>query len=150
MKTILEGRAHLSANFEKGTICPCCSQFVKVYKYKLYANSIKALIELSHLGPGFHHISKYAEATKHRPRAAHFADLRHWGFIRKSMEPVDGKKSSGFWEITLEGHKFIYGKTTAKERVRIFNNNLFGFEGEEISVLQALGNKFNYDELMKH
>ena len=36
-----------------------------------------------------------------------------------------------------------------KERFLTFNNNCQGFEGNEIGIVDALGKKFNYAQLME-
>ena len=57
-------------------------------------------------------------------------------------------KSSGLWKITDLGKKFVNKQLTVCEKVRLFNNKAWGFEGGQIDIVQALGNKFNYTDLM--
>jgi len=147
-QTIGEAKAFLRANFNKGAVCPCCTQYVKLYMYKLYDTSARALILLSKMGDGFHHIKDYAEASTNRPRAAHFAELRFWDFIEKSDEKAEGKKASGYWAITNEGRAFVQGMVDARHKVLIFNNHFYGFVGRKVSIHEALGAKFDYEDLM--
>ena len=79
-----------------------------------------------------------------------YAKLRFWGLLQSSSdEPEEDKKSSGFWKITDKGKKFVENSITIKEKAYLFNNKCYGFTGEEINIVQALGNKFSYSELMQ-
>jgi hypothetical protein len=60
----------------------------------------------------------------------------------------DGSKRNGYYRITGRGLMFAEGKLKVHSRFMIFNNTFQGFKGEEIDVKNALGSKFNYDELM--
>lgn len=78
-----------------------------------------------------------------------YAKLRFWGLVQPSSdEPTDEKKASGFWRITEEGKRFVENKIKVKEKAFLFNNKCYGFNGKEINIIEALGNKFNYSELM--
>lgn len=155
-ETLQEAQAYIASKFNEGTTCPCCNQYIKLYRYKLYDTSAMALIKLYNLtkitGREDHHVSQYAEKSPDHPRASHFAELRHWGLITKidleqSQDP-ERKKSSGFWAITEKGKAFVEGSIKVPEMIKMFNNEFFGFEGENISIQDALKNKFSYDELM--
>lgn len=149
--TIQDAKDYLRAKWEKGTPCPACGQRVQLYDYKLYATSARALIELYKLGDGYHHVSDFAEADGDRPRAPHFAELRFWQLITaKSTNENPKKKSSGFWAISERGKAFVKGEITLPSRILIFNNKFQGFsdKSEEITIGNALGNEFDYEDLM--
>ena len=46
METIKEAKEHLRNNFEEGIDCPCCGQFVKLYKRKLNSGMAATLIRI--------------------------------------------------------------------------------------------------------
>ena len=151
-ETHQEAKDYLRKNFEKGCKCPTCGQRVQLYNYKLFASSAFALIRLSKLGAEWHHIKDFAEATDNTPRAPHFAELRFW----KMVEPMPlnsdpKKKASGFWRITQEGRLFVAGMLEVQSRILVYNNNFVGFakNAEIINIKDALGNEFNYEELIK-
>lgn len=90
--TIEEAKQLLKDNWEKGIECPCCTQFVKLYKRPLYS----------------------AQA---------------YSLIRK-------------------GTDFVEASVTVKSHIRIYDGSFYGLIGKEISIKDALGKKFNYEELM--
>lgn len=149
---LLEQYPELASLLAKnGTICPCCGQVVKMYTYKMYALSSLALIRLyqkTNKKNKPYHISEISESDGVTPRASHFAELRHWGLIvpEKNVDPK--KKSSGYWRITDKGKQFVEQGLKIPEKIKMYNNTFFGFEGEEIDIMQSLGNDFNYYELM--
>lgn len=152
MDTIQEAKAFLRANFNEGVKCPCCAQQVKLYKYNLFSTSASALIRLYRLtmttGKDYHHVRDFAEATKKYPRASHFADLRHWGLVEAMDKKTSTENSSGMWRMTEHGIRFVQGRDTVKKKVTMYNNMFYGLEGEPITIHNALGNKFDYDEIM--
>lgn len=136
-----------------GTQCPCCTQHAQIYTYRLYATSAMALIKLYNLDKfndaGEFHVKDFAEATGLHPRASHFAELRFWELVQKSDRKADKtQKSSGYWSITDKGKAFVEGRIKVKESIRIFNNDFYGFSGDPITIEQALGNKFDYQQAM--
>lgn len=150
-KTHKEAKQYLRANFEKGCKCPTCGQRVQLYNYKLFASSAFALIRLSRLSDDWQHIKDFAEATDKTPRAPHFAELRFWGMVEPMPTNEDPKKkASGFWRITPKGRLFVAGLSEVQSRILVYNNNFVGFaaNAELITIKQALGNEFNYEELM--
>lgn len=149
--TIKDAKKFLRENYYDGCECPACGQHVQLYDYKLFATSAVALMRLYNLGDGFHHISKFAEANDNYGRAPHFAELRFWGLVEKMPNDDPNKKSSGFWRITDKGKQFADGIIKVQSRILVYNNTFQGFsdKSEEIDIKQALGNKFDYSELMQ-
>lgn len=150
--TIQEARDFVRENFAKGSTCPCCGQRVQKYRYPLFASSAYALIRLYRInkavgGPA--HISQFAEQSDENIRAPHFAELRFWGLVKPAENVPSDKKASGFWEITELGIKFVEGLATVPKYVNVFNNKFLGHEGAEVGIRQCLGNKFDYEALMK-
>lgn len=148
--TLKEARKHLLASGRQGAVCPCCSQFVKLYKRKFNTVMARGLISLYHLSDGkthFHHVS--AIMTKISPTGSNdFHKLRYYDFIREQVNSDPKKKTFGYWRITQKGIDFVMNKSTVKEYMLIYNTKLKGMEGEEIDIKKALGNKFNYSQLM--
>lgn len=152
--TLEEAKQLLRDNWEKGIECPCCTQFVKAYKNPLFAASAFALIRLyqyqnNHPDEEWMHVKDFAEASSNTPRAGHFAELRFWGLIEeKPNEDDPTKRTIGFWRITPRGRDFVEQKIRVFSHGRMFNGKNYGFTGEHITISEALGNKFNYEELM--
>lgn len=147
-----DARKYLKENFDDGSDCPCCGQFVKKYRYNLFATSAVALIDLYKLtkkyGHNFYHVKEFAEARQGKARASHFAELRYWRLVIPMNSKTAITNSSGMWQITNEGIKFVRNQYYVPKCVLVFNNKFRGFEGEKIDIREALGNKFNYSELM--
>ncbi len=62
--TMEEAKQLLKDNWEKGIDCPCCTQFVKLYKRPLYSAQAYSLIRLYKLCQDdytYHHISKISQ-----------------------------------------------------------------------------------------
>lgn len=150
--TLGEVRAGMRPLVDKGHPCPCCTQLVKVYRRTMTAVATRALIAL-YLEAGF----EYAHMpTVMRKRVADSAGqggistLAHnWGL----MEPMpgqrdDGSNRMGWWRITDLGHRFVLGQATVPKYARTFNGRCLGLVGEPVTVMDALGKKFNYAELM--
>lgn len=136
----------LHANLRDGINCPCCGRFAKVYRRKINASMARALILLHH-ADGWVHLFSYL--TERGCQHSDAALLRHWGFIEaRGDERADGNPHSGVYRITLEGTDFAYGNTAAPRYVLLYNDTVQGFSDEETDVWEALGDKFNYRELM--
>lgn len=147
--TISEAKTYLRANFEEGLECPCCGQFVKLYKRRITSAQAIALIRFYNktleTGIEWHHVTEFGEAAF---RGGDFAKLRYWGLIEESFNHDGSKKNSGYWKITQRGIRFITGQRNITKYIHIYNDVVRGHSEEEVSIYQALGNKFNYEELI--
>jgi hypothetical protein len=145
----------LKKSLDRGTTCPCCKQFAKRYSRKF--NSIMAcwLIAFyrAHLAwpeNDYLHVDDVSRFLHSNVsiRSGDYAKARFWGLLEPSGERSEGKKTSGLWRLTDEGRKFVRGSTTIQRRAIVFNNAGQGFEGKEINIGEALGDRFDYEELM--
>jgi hypothetical protein len=135
----------------KGYFCQCCGSYVKLYRRTFNCNMALALIALyRHTKGEFVKVEDFL--TKHNyQRCGDFSYLRHYGFIEPLKEKrEDSSQRNGFYRITGIGRLFCEGKEVAKEKFLIQNNKLLGFEGEDITIIDALGTKFNYSILMSN
>ena len=142
-KTIQDAKDFLKKNAEEGTICPCCNQTVKVYKVKLTSSMAMMLIGFYKKGEVWVHAIKEL-----KPVNGDYAKLRHWGLLEKKIENDTENKASGYWRITHKGVQFIKGYVTVSEKIRLYNNKFYGYTGKHITLKEALGNKFKFEELM--
>lgn len=153
METIIEAKNHLRENFEKGCTCPACGQFVKLYKRKFNSGLAVFLINIFKMKSltGRNSFSS-EEIRKHSGdllRGTDYGIVRFWNVA----EPVDAntsekKKQNWNWSITERGELFVRGIQSIESHVFIYNNRLDGSSNEQINIFQALGNKFDYKELM--
>jgi hypothetical protein len=154
-KTLAEARAYVKKNVSKGVKCPCCTQYVKLYKRKLNSSMAYGLILISQNRNGvdtsqWFHLEKYMKPLPIPPSIrSDLPGLKNWGLI----EPMDGKRedgnpSAGFYRITNKGRLFVEQKMMVPEYVLLFNKKKVADGGAEIDISIALDNKFNYQELM--
>ena len=148
METIKEAKQHLRANFKhKGTNCPCCGQFVKLYKRKLGSVMARTLIQLYKMDKEFNHVREIVKGIS-ETGTNDFSKLAYWGLIDEMSNDSLAKRTSGFWRITPKGRQFVERKITVNQYALIYNRLCEGFSVETINISEALGKKFNYNELM--
>lgn len=148
--TLKAAKQHLRNNFNKGTDCPCCGQFVKLYKRKLNSGMAYALLNIyRHHRQDQVNVKDFLRINK-LPNNHDWTLLKYW----KILEEVEGdipeeKKSNGIWKITDFGVEFLFGRVKVPSHVHLFNNKYQGHSDKEITIKEAFGNKFNYTELMQ-
>ncbi len=161
MKTFLaidgslkEARLFLKENWEEGAKCPCCSQLVKLYYRNLNSGMALGLITLYKIAPEGNFIHVPTEFTKRKINNSNteLSKLSYWGLIEEMPQQENSEsKTSGHWKITPNGISFVLGKIKLPKYVKVYNGKVLGFgEGETITITEALGNKFNYAELMRN
>lgn len=130
--------------------CPCCGHQSIVYRRSLNSNMALSLLVLLKSGnTGWVHMEELLR-NKDYKRCGDFSYLVHYRFIEKLKEKrEDGSSRNGLYKITSSGIMWAEGKTTAKEKFIMSNGKHIGFEGEFITIKEALGKRFNYSELMQ-
>jgi len=142
-------------NVKKHVRCPCCRQRARMYERKIHSSAAGVLVLLAAgTQPGeFVHVGAFIAGHPHlspRARAAirgDYAKLSYWGFIEDS-HPAQ-KPRRGYWRITLAGRQFARGETKAPRAVMIYNERVYGHTTATVTINQALGSKFNYEELVR-
>jgi len=150
-RTLPELKAYLRRNFNEGVRCPCCEQFVKIYKRRINCQMAKSLIDLYFM-PGARNGKWYHRVDFKDDRFAgggDFAKLRYWNLVEEkpNLEDVD-KKCSGMWKITKDGMDFVVGRLQVPKYVHVYNTKVYDKSGDMIGITTALGTKFSYRELM--
>jgi len=79
------------------------------------------------------------------------AKLAMWKLIEsKPRDDNDTtRRTSGRWRPTREGFAFVYGRIRISRYALVYNAKLLGYDGHEVSIKDALGDRFNYTELMQ-
>lgn len=141
----------VKAGLDEGTTCPCCDQFAKRYRRPLNSGAARWLISLVLLCEG-HAWAHTSDVIKGLTGVLSGTDattlLPHWDLIEAKPNDDSKKRTSGFWRPTDKGVDFVLGRITVQKTVVRYNNVREGFEGDEITIQDALGDKFNYSELM--
>lgn len=140
---------------------PCCNQFVKLYK-RLFNKSMAYVLLLMEcyfrgdaVEEGLHVPSYIAEMVSDHPRRAvvvrgDWAKLKFWGLIEEKPEVrADGSSRVGYWKLTALGREFVKRQVKVPLHVYIYNGEaLSRTVDEQITIDDALGTEFNYDEIM--
>ena len=141
--------ALFTENKRVGFKCQCCHQFVKQYARHFNSSMAIALLTLhKHKDKGFVHLERLMAENGFK-RCGDASYLRYYHLIEPYIAlRNDGSKRNGHYRITPLGTMFCENQVKVQERFLTFNNACQGFEGKEISIIQALGKKFNYDSIM--
>lgn len=141
-----EVRTYLQVEAYDGVRCPACTQMVKVYRRKLNSNMANVLIRFwcrygRCWGYGL-------DATN--DRTGDLAKCRYWGLIVEERERRPDGGRSGWWQITELGEAFIRQLARVPRYALIFDGSLLRLDVADgyTNVTDALGDKFNYNELM--
>lgn len=144
--TIAAGKAWLRSVLEKGAACPLCGQHAKLYKRKINAGMAHALIVMwLHADTEWFYLPSITSRWQGRDEAG----LRYWGLIEESTEKRDDGGRAGWWRVTDKGIAFLKNQLNVPTYALVYNGRGFGFEGDAVSIRDALGTKFNYEDLMR-
>jgi hypothetical protein len=160
--TLKELREQLSADLKAGKIvtCACCEQKCKVYKRTITRTmAIALLLFTRYTRPGepFHLPTLLSDPPGDLPatlRAGfHGGDpvkLKYWGMIESASKEKrpDGSKRNGWYVVTPFGRSFARGEVFAKKHVRTYNERVLRMEEPLIKISTALGEGFDFNELM--
>ena len=153
LDTLARAKQYVDDNIHEGVICPCCGQTAHLYRRALNAGMARALILLHRACPD----APYDQQWLYKPdvlrgvgaAARDESLLRFWGLLEDSQERrADGGKA-GWWRVTNDGHSFARGNLRVPRYVTVYNGQSHGLEGPDIDVRDALGHRFNYDDLMR-
>jgi hypothetical protein len=151
-----------SVRAKQGARCPCCKQYVKIYKRPLGAPMARWLIWLVRTWQHKFHLKNLKTANNDAwidirlapVRGGDYAKLLHWGLIEHKLDVVKkdngakDTKDSGYWRPTFKGIDFVKGALKVPSHVYLYDNIKIGEEERLITIMEALGKKFSYEELM--
>ena len=150
LKTIEEAKLFLRGNYKKGVKCPCCDQYVKLYKRSLNSGLATVLILLytNHFRQ-WTNVKKFLKDNSYQ-NSHDWTILRYWGLLEEMPKDYKNKKlkTSGFWRVTDKGYKFLNLDIKVKQYVQIYNKKFYGFVGDKINIIDAFNNEFMYEKLM--
>jgi hypothetical protein len=140
-----EARTLLRDLVYEGHRCPCCTQFAKVYQRKIHSTMAASLITVVRAaGEDWVHVPSLFP----RNRAADVPKLRWWGLLVERDATREDGGHVGTWRVTPDGVAWVAERMTVPKYVRVYDNRVLGFLGEPVSIRDALGTRFRYDELM--
>src|SRR4029078_7026903 len=132
--TLLDAKKWLRGRFGKGASCPCCNQFVKLYKRKLDTSMAYVLLLMECYFRGdqaaeWLHVPSYiSEMVADNPRRAvairggDWAKMKLWGLIEEKPDlREDGSSRVGFWKLTPLGKQFAAKQVKVHSHVFVYN-----------------------------
>lgn len=161
--TLEDAKKWLRARFSKGATCPCCNQFVKLYRRPMNKSMAFVLLLIARYYRRYDvrqdewlHVPSYiAEVVASNPRRAaavrgDWAKLKLWGLIEEKPETrEDGSPRVGCWRLTQLGRQFVNREVKVPSHVYIYNGAALPFAVEEqVTIDDALTTEFRYDEIM--
>ena len=136
-----------------GVLCPCCDQRAKVYLRPLHRSMARSLIRLYRYwainGPeAWVNISQF---LSYNVSVGDAPKLMHFGLIepRRGETLEDGNPNVGLYRSTELGWRFLRGEVTVPRAVAMYNAEMLFATDERITLEEALGEPFNYSELMQ-
>jgi hypothetical protein len=147
-----ELRRNHTAGLKDGIECALCGRFDKIYRRPLNSGMAWALIALYKLDKkkaGWHHLLDEVPGLK----GGDYGKLAEWGMIQGRDEAKeDGNPENGFYRITAKGQFFVQGKLRVPKYRYFYHDRLWpvdeGENSETVSIQDALGKHFDYNELM--
>jgi len=138
-----------------GEKCTTCGQRVKVYKRTIYGAMAYLLIDLiwrqSDIGEDWTHVGAIHMPNGRDAGAAGgaFSLLRLWNLIEQKTNEKTEKRCSGLWRPTSKGVDFCSKRIKVTKYCHVYDNKIMGWSGPQVNVVDCLGEKFNYAELMR-
>lgn len=143
--TLATVRAWLRQHAEAGVECPACFQHVKIYRRKVNAGMARSLIAMYTVGG----LDWVHVPTQIGARSREEGKLAYWGLVEeeKAKRPDGGR--AGYWRVTVRGEAFVRCRLSIPKYCQVYNGKVLGFDlSEVINIKDALGDKFDYTELM--
>ena len=127
-----------------GGHCPVCNRFTKIYRRQITSSMARFLIDFwhEHKDFEFHHVGRNYR------KCGDYAKLSYWGLIIARGDDGELAKASGYWRMSQRGYDFIHLKTTVSKYVRVYDGQVLGYEGDKITIKEAIHEKFDYGKLM--
>jgi hypothetical protein len=148
--SVRQARDAFEAELGKGTECPCCGRFGKEYRRKLNSGMALTLIRIyKSQQREWIHVKEYLRMHEYK-NSHDWTLLKYWGLLEpKIAQRDDGSDRNGFHRITQKGIDFVEAKINVQSHIFLYNSGFLGFSGNMVSIRDALGRHFNYDELME-
>jgi len=132
--------------------CPVCEKFCTKYERKLNSQMAIFLIKLVRRwerGGGWIDVKDLLHSTAGGKNSSDGTYLVQWDMIEAKASPNDPQhKESGIWRPTPHGVNFARNRVRAPRSVHLYNNHRLAYSPLTVNIVEALGEKFDYVELM--
>ena len=136
--SLAAARSWLRERLPVGTRCPCCGQFAKVYRRKLNSGLAHALVAM-YRAAGTGWMDTVRSPSVH---SRHVGMLQYWGLVEQARE------RNGVWRVTELGERFARREAEVPGYAVVYDGTLIRLDGNPVLITDALGDKFDYAELM--
>lgn len=131
--------------------CPCCGRYAQVYRRRIHHSVARQLGDMMALGGGRER--RFVHASILIPHGntgtGDIGKAAYWGLIEKMKHVSGQQKSSGYWRLTGHGVDFVEGRVKIMAVALVFDDEVIGFDGKEVSFLECLDVKFDYTKNME-
>lgn len=142
--TLAQAIAYVLSHRTEGVRCPCCGQMAKVYRRSINSGMARSLIAMYRAGgKEFIHVPTVLDA-----RSREEGKLRYWNLVEEQLAARPDGGRAGYWRVTDLGERFVLNRTYVQKYALVYDGTCFGVTGSPVNIREALGNKFNYRELM--
>lgn len=146
-----EVRAWIDANIKEGVVCPLTGRTIKMWSQALDMNMAKSLIRLHKVAPEgrfVHYPTELAHLTPKGEDNHKISQLKWWYLVEEelTLRPDGGR--AGHWRITQMGCEFVLDQIKVPKKALTWRGEVQDWSGEDISIIDALGEPFIYRELM--
>jgi hypothetical protein len=148
--TLEEAKTWLHKRLRKGARCPCCSQYARVYKRSITSQMARWLIWLTvtYRAQRIAGEGEWVDVKKSPVRGGDYAKLRYWRLIQRPANLDPAVRSSGLWRPTRDAYSFVLGNLRLPKNIYVFDEHAVGKGAEMVTIIDALHERFNYQELM--
>lgn len=148
-RSLYEAREWLEERLEEGASCPCCNQFAKIYKRKIHSTMARDLIRLYRVARmDWAHVSTAISREVRGIHLGDFAKLSYWGLVEEEAVLRDDGGRAGWWRVTETGRAYVYGMLKVPKYALVYDGDCLRLDGPEVRIHDALGDRFDYKELM--
>lgn len=135
----------------ESVVCAVCLRPHRNYRRKLNSGMAAVAVRLYALGNGpamdWVNVVRLFPNTTHR--GGEWAQIRHWGLAMPRDVRTNTSNSPGDWHLTPLGVAFVEGRIEVPRYIETRDGELLRKSEETISIVGALGNAFNYAELLR-
>jgi len=133
---------------DEGCYCPCCDRYARAYARAINHTMARALIWLCR---EYRRTGEWVDVPKTAPRwlvrSNQLPTLKYWGLVQRKPNNDPAKKCSGLWRPTPRGRRFAGSRIRLRKKALVYNDRVLEYQGEFISVVDALAHHFDYREL---
>jgi hypothetical protein len=136
--TLTEAQEILRTLLDEGAKCPVCTQFARTYRRKVHASMVKTLIAMYRQGQ-----TSYVYLPDIPQKSRDSTGMAWWKLIAADPE------RDGWWRVTEVGEKWLREELGIPKYAKVYDGRCLGYDRTEyVTIRDALGTKFSFEELM--